>query len=336
MNRWFNALTEFYRRPDVLLTALVGLALATLAITQGLVAEGMSTALIINAANLRDVFQGFRTAFNEGWRSEQPTWSQVATLVPSTTKSEKYGWLGQFPKLREWVGDRHVKNMEAHSYTIVNKKWESTVGVPRDDIEDDSYGVYAPMFNEMGFAAATHPDELVYGLMATGFSELCYDGQYFFDTDHPVGDGTVSNLQSGSGNPWFLLDTRRMMKPIIFQRRKDYALRQMTSQDDEAVFMRDEYRYGVDARVNVGFGFWQLAYGSKADLTATNFNDAYEAMMAFKSDEGRPLGVKPSLLVCGPSNRAEANEVIKAERSANGATNTNRNAVDVLIVPWLA
>ena len=54
-----------------------------------------------------------------------------------------------------------------------------------------------------------------------------------------------------------------MIKPVIFQRRRDYDLRRMDMRDDEHVFMRDNYRYGVDARVNAGYGLWQLAYGSK-------------------------------------------------------------------------
>jgi micrococcal nuclease len=32
--------------------------------------------------------------------------------------------------------------------------------------------------------------------------------------------------------------------------------------------MSEEYRYGVRARCNAGFGLWQLAYASKAELNA--------------------------------------------------------------------
>ncbi len=292
--------------------------------------------MIINRANLNALYVAFLAAFNEGFRSVQPQWSQVATEVPSSTSKNDYAWLGQFPKLREWVGDRHVKSMSAHAYSITNKSFESTVTVPRDDIDDDQYGVFKPLMQEMGHAAATHPDELVYGLLAAGFDTLCYDGQYFFDSDHPVGDGSVSNMQSGTNAPWFLIDARRALKPLIFQKRKDYQFQAMTKEDDEAVFMRKEFRYGVDARVNVGFGFWQQAFGSKAELIADSFNEAYAAMMAFKSDEGRPLGIKATHLIVGSSNRAAALEVVKAERLANGATNTNRNVVEVVEVPWLA
>lgn len=291
--------------------------------------------MIINAANLQILFQALKTSFNTGFRDVKSYWQQIATMVPSTTSEEKYGWMGQWPQLREWIGDRHIKSIETHDYSIKNKKFESSVGIPRDKIDDDQYGIFAPFFESMGYAAATHPDQLVFALLAAGFSTLCYDGQYFFDTDHPANGGSVSNMQAGAGVPWYLLDTRRPLKPLIFQKRRDYDLKSMVKMDDEQVFMRDEYRYGVDARVNVGYGFWQQAFGSKATLDDTNFNAAYAAMMATPSDEGVPLGVKPNILVCGPANRSNALEVVKAERRANGATNTNRDAVDVMVVEWL-
>jgi len=292
--------------------------------------------MIINKENLDAMYQGFKTSFTKGFSGVSPMWSRVATMVPSATKTENYGWLSEWPKLREWIGDRQIKNLAASGYSITNKSFESSVGVPRDDIDDDSYGVFSPLFEEMGYAAAMHPDELVFGLIADGFATECFDGQYFFDTDHPVGNGTVSNFAGGSGDAWFLLDTKRPLKPIIFQKRSDYALQGMTNPDDESVFMRKEYRYGVDARCNVGFGFWQMAYASKNALDDTAFDAGVQAMLEYKSDEGRPLGVSPNLLLVGPSNRAKAKAVVDAENRANGASNTNFKAVEVMVCPWLA
>ena len=131
------------------------------------------------------------------------------------------------------------------------------------------------------------------------------------------------------------LDTSRPLKPIIFQRRRNYALTAMTDMKDEGVWMRDEYRYGVDARVNVGYGFWQMGYGSKQTLDATNFDAAVAAMLAFKSDDGRPLGINPNLLVVAPANRAAARALIESETLASGASNTNFKAVELYVCPWL-
>ncbi|AYV14332.1 Mu-like prophage major head subunit gpT family protein [Shewanella algae] len=296
--------------------------------------------MIINKANLSTLFVAIKTAFNKGLKDTTPTWQKVATLVPSTTASTTYAWLGQFPRLREWLGDRQLKSLAAHAYSVVNKKFESSVAIPRDDIDDDTYGVFTPLFEEMGYAAATHPDELVYALLAAGFTTECYDGQNFFDTDHPVGsdDGgitSVSNMQAGAESPWFLLDVNRPIKPLIFQRRRDYAIKAMTKDDDEAVFMRDEYRYGVDARVNAGFGLWQLAFGSKAVLNEANFKAARTSMKSLKSDEGRPLAVMPKLLVVGPSNESAAEVLFMTRTLAGGGDNPLYKTVEVLVVPWL-
>ncbi|MBL6431679.1 MAG: Mu-like prophage major head subunit gpT family protein [Alphaproteobacteria bacterium] len=78
--------------------------------------------------------------------------------------------------------------MATHRYTIVNRKFEGTVEVEADDISDDQIGIYSPLFTEMGRSAAAHPDELVFEMLDQAFEAECYDGQPFFDTDHPVID----------------------------------------------------------------------------------------------------------------------------------------------------
>ena len=299
---------------------------------------------IITPALIVALLTGYKSEYQRVFGETPTDWDKVATLVPSSSKGNTYGWLGQFPQLIEWVGSRVVKDMAAHGYSILNKKFESTVGVPRTDIEDDDIGVYKPLFGEMGRAAKVHPDVLVFELLKAGLSTLCFDGQNFFDTDHPVypnvdGTGvpvTVSNYQAGAGEPWFLLDCSRVLKPFIFQERTKPELTAMTDAKDESVFDTDAYRLGVRYRCNVGFGFWQLAYMSKADLTPDNFNAAYAAMCAFKGDGGRPLGIKPTLLAGGPTLRAKILEITKATRLANGQDNINQGVVDALVTPWLA
>ena len=95
--------------------------------------------------------------------------------------------------MREWIGEREIQALAAYDYLIKNKKFEMTIGVPRDDIEDDKYGVYTPLFSNMGEAAALHPDELVFGAMMEGFTAKCYDGLSFFNEAHKVGKETYSN-----------------------------------------------------------------------------------------------------------------------------------------------
>ncbi len=292
-------------------------------------------ALVINASNLSAIYQGFKTAFKNAFAATTPDYTKIATVVPSTTKTENYGWLAAWPQLREWVGDRQIKSLQAFGYSITNRKFESSVGVPRDDIEDDTYGVFGTLMSEMGYAAAAHPDSLTFPMLPAGTSTVCYDGQYFFDTDHPVGAGTVSNWGGGSGTAWYFLETRRPLKPLIFQKRRDYDLKAMTSMEDEGVFMRDEYRYGVDARCNVGYGLWQMAYGSKQTLDEAGFEAACIALATMKDDEGRPLGIKGNLLVVPPALEKAALKLVRSATLANGADNPYFGRAEVLVSAYL-
>lgn len=297
--------------------------------------------MIINRQNLAMLHTGYKASFQNAFDGAPIDYNQLVMEVNSATAIEQYGWLGATTRFREWIGDRVIQNLALHDYAIKNLSFENTVGVPRESIEDDQYGTYNPLMAQLGQDAKEHPAELVYALLKNGFTGKSYDGQFFFDTDHPVigangQETSVSNFQGGSGRPWFLLDTTRVMRPLILQKRKNYQFVAKTDDKDDNVFSRKEFVWGVDARLNVGYGLWQLAYASRETLDGASFNEAFAEQSSLKGDNGRPLGVRPKLLVVGPQDREAALETVKAERNATGATNINRDVVDVLVTPWLA
>ncbi|MBV1917610.1 MAG: Mu-like prophage major head subunit gpT family protein [Sphingomonadaceae bacterium] len=299
--------------------------------------------MLINSANLNSLRVGYSTAMARGQKSTaKPMSERIATRVTASQQEQRYGWMGKLPKVREWVGDRVVQNISESDYAIKEKKFELTVGVDRDDIETDNLGQYALLFESMGEATVTDPEQLIWDLLAAGFDTECYDGQFFFDTDHPVLDvngdqQSVSNTGGGAGTGWFLLDTRRVIKPLIKQVRRDFgALVAKDKETDDNVFDRNEYVYGTDARMNFGYGFWQMAYGSKQTLDKDAFKAGRAAMQEMKGDHGRPLGMMPNLLVVPPSLEENALEILNAERDAAGATNVWKGKAEPLVVPWLA
>jgi phage major head subunit gpT-like protein len=291
--------------------------------------------MIINQANLTGIYKSFSTIFREALFTAKPMWNTVAMLAPSTGRSVDYKWLGAFPMMREWLGSRVVKDLSAFKYEITNKDYEATIEVDRNDIEDDQIGVYTPMIQGLANAAALHPDQLVWALLKGGFSLPCYDGQYFFDTDHPVGDGVKSNSGGGNGAPWFLMDLSRPIKPILLQVRKAPEFVAKDKATDDTVFDRKKFRYGVDDRKNVGFGLWQLAYGSKQALDVTAYAAARAAMMGYTDDEGNPMGITPTHLVVGGTNEAAGRKVLKNERNPDGGSNEWFGTAELLVVPWL-
>ena len=301
--------------------------------------------MIINSATIREAFQSFNTVFNKAFEETGTQYEKVAMIVPSTTRDESYAWLGAVPSMREWIGNREIKNLAAYGYTIQNRDFELTVSVPRNDVEDDRIGVYGPMFQDLAYSAKCHPDKLVFGLFPRSFTELCFDGKPFISSGHPSGmkgkvqsnkgtykltpdsygaartqmmcitndQGEVLNIVPDllvvapqkeaiartilmaeeihqevniyrdtaellvvpelAANPeqWFLLCTKRPVRPFIFQNRRQPRLVAKDRPNDDNVFWDREFIYGVDSRCSAGYGLWQLAFGStgEADMPAS-------------------------------------------------------------------
>ncbi len=292
--------------------------------------------MLVNGNSLSALNTGFKDIFTSAFAEEKPLYEKIAMTVPSTTSSNTYGWLGRIPGMREWIDDRVLENLEASTYSIKNRRFEYTVTVSRTDIEDDNLGIYNPLFAELGRAAHIHPDKLSFSLIQNGFSTTCYDGQYFFDTDHPVNGSLVSNNGGGTGTAWYLFCTKRPVKPIIFQSRQEPRFLTLEDPQNPHVFMKDEYVYGVDYRCNVGYGLWQLAYASKQPLDAAAYANARSAMMSFTDNHGSPLGIVPDMMVVPPSLEEAAKTILNNERAASGASNPWKNSAELLVSPWLA
>ena len=150
--------------------------------------------MIVNPQTLRGIYVAFNTLFNKAFEGVTPLYDKIATVTPSTTDAETYAWLGDIPGMREWIGEREIQNLTGSDYTIKNKDFELTVGVDRNAVEDDKIGLYNPSIQMLGQSAALHPDELVFELLADGFTKLCYDGKPFFSAEHMVGKKKVANM----------------------------------------------------------------------------------------------------------------------------------------------
>ena len=99
--------------------------------------------------------------------------------------------------------------------------------------------------------------------------------------------------------------------------------------------MTDKYKFGVRARVNAGFGLWQFAFGSKKTLTSDSYAVARAAMMKLRGNEGRIMGVTPSMLVVGPDLEQAASRVINSEVLAGGGSNPWKGTAELIVSPYL-
>jgi phage major head subunit gpT-like protein len=208
--------------------------------------------------------------------------------MQSDTESNTYDWLASMAGMREWLGPRIVESFKERSFQIVNKHFEKTLEVNIDKLEDSPMTAVSDaaarlavfmegarkLDDDLLFNASSTAMGGVSGLLAVAATTVCYDGQYFFDTDHPTdldSTGSQSNYES------------------------------------------------------TGFA-----------LSSANFQTARARMMAFKGENGRPLGIIPNLLVVPPALEKTAHDIVTAEFGSSGATNVQRGMARVEVIPELS
>lgn len=313
--------------------------------------------MLINTANLQFLFLQFSKIFDTVYATQPVYWQFYASEIPSSTEKNVYGWLAQFTGLREWNGPRQIDSASARDYELKNKDYEKTEGLERNKVLDDQYGFFSQVIEMLALQGAWWPDDICTEALVDGVTDECFDGQPFFDTDHPVnlddaGAGTYSNKLTGASydlsvdpvaaysaarsammqvkgesgrslnvigdtimvppdleryalqvanaqltaqgirnvagtevvagaaptnvfqgtatvvvNPrltnqdaWYLLCTKRGVKPLIFQKRQAPTLVQRTAPTDPSVFDLKTFLYGVDARGAAGYSFPFLAF----------------------------------------------------------------------------
>jgi len=293
---------------------------------------------IFTTAAIQALQTGFDSSYRAGWGDAQLLTPAFTTVIPSSVRTNTYGWMARLPSMRQWVGARVLQNLTNHDYSLTNLPYELTVAVDRDDWEDDMLGVYAPLFEEMGRAARLLQDQRVRLALQAGVTTgLCFDGLTFFNDAHPalgaggaaidndfagtaltpanynavrvamqswVGEdgeslgimptllivppqlegaarqilisdmvpapapatASETNVWKGSasllvipqlGNQattWYMADTSRAIKPLIWQNRRAPQLVSMASPDTAEVFNNRQLIWGVDGRGAAGYG----------------------------------------------------------------------------------
>lgn len=120
--------------------------------------------------------------------------NDVSMYMESDQDSETYPWIGQVPQMREWVGGRQAKGFTDNGITVANKHFESTIDILVRHLRRDKSGQALIRIRDLAARTNSHWASLLSTLLINGTSSVCYDGQFFFDTDHAEGSsGAQSN-----------------------------------------------------------------------------------------------------------------------------------------------
>lgn len=148
-------------------------------------------------AHFEETAIGFKAIFQKTFNDVKSEADVLAMRVNSNNLSEKYVWLGNFPMMKEWVGDRDIKKFKDYGYALENMPFEATVTVPNNHLEYDKVGLYKPAIQQMAFNAKKFGAKLIADILKDAGTNKCYDEKPFFSDAHMIGTDTYANLGTG-------------------------------------------------------------------------------------------------------------------------------------------
>lgn len=238
-----------------------------------------------NTAKYNAVARGFTQIFEAELTKYTQVWPLLAMLIRSTSKDESYAWLESVPGMKEFLGPRIFQQLRSSSFTIANRTFEQSLGIDREDIDDDRYQIYSPTIRRMAQKASIHPDQLLFELINNGHTQTCYDGQYFYDTDHVTGDsGTQDNdltYSAASGTSPTVDEFRGAFTAAL--------LKMLSYKDDQGdFFIESELMDPGNLQVLVPPSMWEVAVKAMNQLITVDGNAGVTNVMIAKG-QVRPI-----------------------------------------------
>lgn len=234
--------------------------------------------MLLNKTTIDTIVKGLSLTFKETFgafgKDADPNYLAARDFVmdvTSTSSIEEHVWIDGIPGFREWLGERVIQNMNLTAWAVKNKKYEKTLGLKVEDIEDGKIGGATVATQNMAADAALLPYDLGVSTLTT--NDAWADGSNFYLANRTYGSNTIKNLFSGS---------------------------------------------------------------STGTLTSDNFNTVVATMQGFKHHGDKPFGVRPALLVCGPTLRATAWNIVvnsKSVSSSAAVDNPNKDLVALKVCP---
>lgn len=146
---------------------------------------------------------GLRSEFFDLYnvRDQNAHYQRLAMRITSTRDMENHRFLGSTPPMRLWGEGRVAQGLRSERYDVKNQKYEATIEVDRDELDDEQTNQIRPRIQQMANRATQHKDDLIAQLLIVGGTThstglaynggtaigLGYDGVSFFNTAHVSG-----------------------------------------------------------------------------------------------------------------------------------------------------
>ena len=249
-----------------------------------------------------------------------------------------------------WNGDRISQGISYSAYTWASKKFESTLGIDRDDLSDLSrIADLFDGFDAMGQAKAKFRNEMVFGFAEAAltastytysklgqdatFSTIGYDGVSLFGVHTNGAAQTFTNVDSsGSGNQYWYLLADGGVPPVILGKYREFQFLEFG--EETTVQVNNERRWGQDGRFALAAGDPRSIYASSLALTVGNVQAAMNTMASWENEDGSPARIQPSRIIVPTASQFDAREVVKPINDS-GETNVMQGILDIVVVPYL-
>lgn len=156
-----------------------------------------------DGSKIEAAYIGFRRDFQGRLMKAAPLYDRLFTIVDTDNMVDTQLWINSSPKMRRWVGEKVLHKARAESHPITTEPYEASALVPKHDVINDRFGLYADYVAGMADSYEDALDELAFSMLLAGIAGsslgTTYDGQNLIDTDHTMrsaDSGVLAQQQS--------------------------------------------------------------------------------------------------------------------------------------------
>ncbi len=140
-------------------------------------------------------------------RKHESLFPLVSSVIKSTGKSNQYDMSFIINRMNPWLGSRTREKIALDTISLVNEKFETSLDVSRDDIDDDALGLLEMQLFSLPTIAQNYYDEKVFAVYNDHINDTettyaaGFDGKPVFATDHSWSYGyttTQNNIRSSA------------------------------------------------------------------------------------------------------------------------------------------